>query len=430
MKRFTRNRLAIVTGPNRFERCDGSRQKDPSHQQARQIKPVSHRAVEASCNCFTAPEMSFGSHASAIATQNDARTSTVAALGRRSSVLFIGAYPASARGSRGVSEDVCLHLTAAGWETRIVSRHSTRVGRLSEMVWSCWQERGRYRVAAIDLYSGQAFLWALLACWILRSVRTPFVLMLHGGNLPKFAARRPDLVRGLLASACVVTAPSDYLADQMRKYRSDIRVLPNGINVDRYHFRLRSRVAPRLIWLRAFHEVYDPKTAVQTVALLKQDFPDVHLTMIGPDKGDGSFENTQLEVDRLGLATHFTLKGSVPKKDVPACLADGDIFLNTSLVDNTPVSILEAMASGMCIVSTNVGGIPYLLKAGHEALLVSPGDPEKMAEAVRQILQDPELARRLSRNAHSKAQVSDWSAVVPQWQDLLDSVVLSSGTTQ
>ena len=75
---------------------------------------------------------------------------------------------------------------------------------------------------------------------------------------------------------------------------------------------------------------------------------------------------------------------------MPACLADGDIFLNTSLVDNTPVSILEAMASGMCIVSTNVGGIPYLLKAGHEALLVSPGDPEKMAEAVRQILQDPD----------------------------------------
>jgi hypothetical protein len=180
--------------------------------------------------------MSFGSPISAVEARRHHGIVAASALGGRSSVLFVGAFPTSARGSRGVSEDLCIQLSGAGWETRIVSRQSTRFRRLSEMVWSCWRERSRYRVAAIDLYSGQAFLWAVMACWILQRVGRPFVLMLHGGNLPQFAAERPGWVRSLLTSACVVTAPSDYLAEQMREYRSDIRVLPNGINVDRYHF--------------------------------------------------------------------------------------------------------------------------------------------------------------------------------------------------
>lgn len=87
---------------------------------------------------------------------------------------------------------------------------------------------------------------------------------------------------------------------------------------------------------------------------------------------------------------------------------------------------MEAMACGLCVVSTNVGGIPYLLEHETDALLVPPNDPEAMAAAVRRILTEPGLAKRLSRNARAKAKQFDWDAILPQWEELLMTVARSS----
>jgi glycosyltransferase involved in cell wall biosynthesis len=106
-------------------------------------------------------------------------------------------------------------------------------------------------------------------------------------------------------------------------------------------------------------------------------------------------------------------------------LNGGDVFLNTTRVDNTPVSVLEAMACGLCVVSTNVGGIPYLLQHGHDALLVPSDNAEAMAGAVRRILTEPGLAAQLSANARGTASGCDWSAVLPQWEALIDELASS-----
>jgi len=343
------------------------------------------------------------------------------------SALFVGAYPVAEHGNRGISEDLCVRLSSAGWQIRIVSRQSSRFGRLCEMLWTCWRESNRYEVAAVDLYSGPAFFWAKAVCAVLRRAGKPYILMLHGGNLPTFAARRRGLVRSLLTSAAAVTTPSHYLMEQMQTYRKDIQVLPNGISISFYPYQLRRQGALRLMWLRAFHKIYNPGMAIQVLALLKQEFPDIHLTMIGPDKGDGSLQKTWQEAVRLCVIDSLTLLGSVRKKDVPEILADGDIFLNTARIDNTPVSVLEAMASGLCVVSTSVGGIPYLIRNEHDALLVPSDNAESMAEAVRRIIVEPDLSRRLSCNARRKVEQLDWSVILPRWEKLLSSVIHSDG---
>jgi glycosyltransferase involved in cell wall biosynthesis len=339
------------------------------------------------------------------------------------SAFFVGAFPVPTHGSRGISEDLCARLSSAGWQMRIVSRHPTRIGRVLEMLWTSWRERHRYRVAAVDLYSGPSFFWAKAVCGVLRRVGKPYILMLHGGNLPRFAASRKEMIRSMLASAVAVTTPSRYLMEQMQPYRNDIQVLPNGISIASYPYKLRQPGARRLTWLRAFHEIYNPAMAVQVLALLKREFPDIHLTMIGPDKGDGSLQKTRQEAERLCVIENLTLLGSVRKEDVPEKLADGDIFLNTARIDNTPVSVLEAMAAGLCVVSTDVGGIPYLVRGEHEGLLVPPDSAETMAEAVRRIIIEPELSRRLSYNARLKAEQLDWSVILPHWEKLLSSVI-------
>jgi glycosyltransferase involved in cell wall biosynthesis len=103
-------------------------------------------------------------------------------------------------------------------------------------------------------------------------------------------------------------------------------------------------------------------------------------------------------------------------------LQRGDLFLNTTNVDNTPVSVLEALACGLCVVSTAVGGIPYLLTDEHDALLVPPEDAPTMAQAVRRVLCQPELAATLSRHGRAKAETFAWPGVLSQWEALFLAV--------
>jgi len=112
----------------------------------------------------------------------------------------------------------------------------------------------------------------------------------------------------------------------------------------------------------------------------------------------------------------------VPKRDVPTWLNRADLFLNTTNVDNTPVSVQEAMACGLCVVSTSVGGVPYLVGDAVEGLLVGPDDAQAMADAVRRLLNDPALAARLSMAARRRVETMDWPVVVDAWEDLLYSV--------
>lgn len=335
------------------------------------------------------------------------------------SVLIVGNFLSGSLGTRGVCEDLSARLTSAGWRVLTTSDRPGRVARLLDMVSTAWRRRHAYSIAQVDVYSGPAFTWAEAVCATLRLARKPYVLTLHGGNLPAFAARRPLRVRRLLRSAAAVTTPSRYLLEQMRPYRDDLHLIPNALDLDAYEFRPRERPAPRLVWLRAFHEIYNPAMAVEVVARLAGDFPDVHLTMVGPDKGDGSLQRTKARARQLGVAGRVTFAGAVTKVEVPAWLQRGDIFLNTTNVDNTPVSVIEAMTSGLCVVSTDVGGIPYLLHDGCDALLVPATDVEATALAVKKLLHDPDMARRLSEAARVVVEAFSWSKVLPQWNLLL-----------
>ncbi len=339
----------------------------------------------------------------------------------KNGVLLVGNFFSSLSG-QSVCDELAKRLAALRWTVLTTSSRSGRLPRLVDMVWSASAQRDRYSVAHVDVYSGLAFVWAEAVCWVLRRARKPFVLTLHGGGLPAFARRWPARIRRLLGAAAAVTTPSRYLLEQMRPYRSDLCLLPNPLDLKAYTFMPRERpLRPSLIWLRAFHDFYNPTLAPKVLSLLVPDFPDIRLVMVGPDKGDGSFQRTQRLSEGLRIASRMSLPGGVPRSNVSHWLNQGDIFLNTAKVDNTPISVLEAMASGLCIVSTNVGGIPYLLEHDRDALLVAPDDPEAMAAAVRSILNEPGLAKRLSANARQKAEQFDWSIVLPQWEKLLSS---------
>jgi glycosyltransferase involved in cell wall biosynthesis len=149
------------------------------------------------------------------------------------------------------------------------------------------------------------------------------------------------------------------------------------------------------------------------------------MTMAGPDRADGSKQRAMEKARQLRVLNRIDFTNGVPKDRVGSLLDKGDIFLNTSSIDNTPVSVMEALSCGLCIVSTDVGGVPYLLEHGTDALLVEPGNPEVMARAILRILKEESLPERLSTNAISKAGRFDWSVTLPEWDRLLRSIQTS-----
>jgi len=337
----------------------------------------------------------------------------------KGSILLIGNFPSDSCFISCVSESLYEHLVNSGWSICITSNKQNRLSRLIDMLNTIWRKKRQYNVAHVEVFSGKAFLLSEIVCSILRLLNKHYILTLHGGNLPSFARHWPKRVRNLLRSAVIVTSPSRYLLENMSDYRNDIVLLPNPLNLKAYKFTLRKKPLPHLIWLRGFHEFYNPSLAPKVIALLSDDFPDIKLKMIGQDKGDGSLQQTQQLSTKLNVANKINFPGGIPKTDVSVWMNKGDIFLNTTNVDNTPITVLEAMACGLCVVSTNVGGIPYLLENEKDVLLVPPDDPEAMAIAIKRILTNSNLAANLSRNARVKVETFDCSMILPQWETLL-----------
>ncbi|MFN7624287.1 MAG: glycosyltransferase family 4 protein [Acidobacteriota bacterium] len=341
----------------------------------------------------------------------------------RTAILLIGNFLTNSLGTRHVSEDLAEQLTARGWPVITTSSYPGRLRRGLDMLLTIWRRRDDFAIAHIEVYAGLAFIWAELSAFLLRRLGKPYLLTLHGGSLPGFARRWPRRVRKLLSAAVTVTTPSTYLLEELGGFGAKLHLIPNAITITRYHHRSRSVLHPRLLWLRAFDHIYNPTLALAVVDQLRDEFPELSLVMIGPDKGDGSLELTRQRISELKLNRFVTLTGRLSKMEIASQLDAADIFLNTTSVDNFPVSVLEAMASGLCVVSTRVGGIPQMLDDGKNALLVPPDDPSAMAAAVRRLLTEPNLATHISEKARQMATSCDWQPVIDRWEELLNTLI-------
>ncbi|MGI5940306.1 MAG: glycosyltransferase family 4 protein [Thermoleophilia bacterium] len=337
----------------------------------------------------------------------------------RPPLLMVGAFLSSSTGIRFVCEDLAAGLRSRGWPIITTSTVQNGGLRAADMLATTWSKRKHYQLAQLDVYSGRAFLWAEAIATSLTILRCPYILTLHDGGLPDFADRHPKRVEWLLQSAAAVTSPSPFLQKRFCPVRSDIQVIRNGLHLDRYASRAISHAGPHLVWVRAFEDCYNPLLALQMLQKLLTKHPDATLLMVGPDRGGLTAEDVSNEAARLGLTEKVRVEGAVPKDRIPEILTQGDIFLNTTDVDNAPVTVVEAMASGLCVVSTDAGGVPDLVDDGREALLVPRRDPDAMAAAVHRVLTEPGLAAQLSLQARTKAEAFAWNKVLTAWERLL-----------
>ena len=216
-------------------------------------------------------------------------------------ILLVGNFLSGSKRNKSIPEFLYGLLASRGWQVYRTSTYVNRALRLADMVWQTWKHRNSYKVANIAVFSGASFFWAEVVSLLLQWLKKPYVITLHGGNLPSFALQNPVRVRKLLSSASRVTSPSYYLQKEFHKYRRDIIYLPNGLVIQNYPFRTPRSNSHKICWLRAFHNIYNPEMAVETLALLVDEYPDIRLTMMGPDMGEGKLE----EIKRFAERTVF-----------------------------------------------------------------------------------------------------------------------------
>jgi glycosyltransferase involved in cell wall biosynthesis len=140
--------------------------------------------------------------------------------------------------------------------------------------------------------------------------------------------------------------------------------------------------------------------------------------MIGPEKDD-SFQSCKVLANALGLEDCIEFAGKLTKSAWHEKAKDFNIFINTTNVDNTPISVMEAMALGLPIVSTNVGGIPYLITNGVNGVLVEKDNIAAMTKAIIEVCKHKEFSKTLTINARKDVEKFDWKKIKHLWLKIL-----------
>ena len=307
-------------------------------------------------------------------------------------------------------------LENEGYKLIYASSKKNQLLRILDMLWTIWRNRNSDYVI-IDTYSTSSFWYALATSQLCRTLNLKYIPFLHGGNLPQRLERNPFFCNMIFNHSYTCLAPSNYLLEAFRNHGySNLVYIPNAIDLGYYLNKERKQASPKLLWVRSFAEIYNPMMAVRVLKQLQNHYHEATLCMVGPDK-DSSLAKTQQLAADLGVSVIFT--GKLTKQEWATLAQEYDIFINTTHFDNMPVSVIEAMALGLAIVSTNVGGIPFLLKNQNEALLVGDNEVSEMVAAIQQLLDYPSLFKELTTNASQKAITFDWEIVKQQWFKIL-----------
>jgi glycosyltransferase involved in cell wall biosynthesis len=317
-------------------------------------------------------------------------------------------------------ETLGAFLEKEGYPVFYASDKKNQLLRFLEMGYAVFKYRKKVDFVVIDTYSTISFWYVVLVSQLCRLFKLNYIPILHGGNLPYRLDTSPQLCQMVFNHSYKNVAPSGYLLDAFSKRNyPNLLFIPNTIDLTEYSFgQNRDFSVPKLLWVRSFASLYNPKMAVDVLIALQKVFPTAELCMVGPDK-DGSLKTTRIYAEEQKVVVTFT--GRLSKNAWVDLSKNFNVFINTTHFDNTPVSVMEALSLGLPVVTTNVGGIPFLLEHRKNALLVDDGAVVQMADAVLELTHDLVLRDSLVRNGRAYVENFDWQAVKQKWELLFQN---------
>ena len=291
--------------------------------------------------------------------------------------------------------------------------------RLVPYVLRLWRVTRHGEVMHVMANSGWSWhFFAAPAILIARVRKVPVVVNYRGGEAETFMAKQSRWVLPVLRMAERVAVPSAFLRQVFSRYQVETSIIPNIVDLSRFNgegtLRPPLSEGPHLIVTRNLEALYDNATAIRAFARIRQQWPNARLTIAGSGPELSALQSLVASLD-LGESVSFA--GRLERDEIAALYASAHIMLNPSRADNMPNSVLEAWASGVVVISTDVGGVPYLVEKDVDAVLVPIGEPDAMADAVLDLLRDSERYGGLRAEGLRAAERFGWDRVKPLWSD-------------
>lgn len=262
-----------------------------------------------------------------------------------------------------------------------------------------------------------------------RLLKRPAILNYRSGQGPDHL-KRSRLARRVIAKADCTIVPSGFLVDVFATFGVQAKAVPNLLDLERFQYRRRTRLDPRMISVRNFEPLYDVACTLRAFELVQRRRPDASLTLVG----GGSQEGTLRALARDLQLKQVSFAGRVKPDDMPRWYAGHDIYVQSPRIDNAPTSVLEAYASGLPVVSSAAGGVPAILTHGEHGLLAPVGDHQMLAAHILQLLDEPDCAVKLADQAHATCSRHSWPSVRSEWlrtyRALASSRTVAVGSSQ
>lgn len=343
-------------------------------------------------------------------------------------IVLVGPLPPPAGGMANQTRQLAELLRGDGAHVTLVQTNAAyrprwiggvpglrAVFRLVPYLRSLWLGCGRSDVMHLMANSGWSWhLFAVPAILVARLRGVPVVVNYRGGEAGSFLARSAGLVRLAMRQAAALVLPSGYLLAVFQGRGMAGQVVPNIIDMARFHPAAvpRSGQAPHLVVARNLEGIYGVDVALRAFAQIREVQPAATLSIAGSGP---ELASLQALARALGVSAAVRFTGRLDRDAMAALYRSADVTINASRVDNMPNSVLEALASGVPVVSTNVGGVPYIVEDEVNALLVPPDAPASMTQAVLRLLADETLRRRLVEAGLAEVVRYQWARVSAQW---------------
>ena len=311
-----------------------------------------------------------------------------------------------------------------GWVERVPGLRT--ILREPRYMVNLWRRLKSADVVHIFSASYSSFLLAPVPAWWIARLRGKRMLINYRSGECRDHLRGSSIARRVLKDTDRLVVPSGYLVDVLGEFGLTAQAIPNIVDATQFSFRVRNPLRPHLVCTRGFHPYYCVDIVVRAFAEVQKTFPDARLDLVG----SGPLENDICDLVKEMKLTGVDFKGVAGRTEIGRFYDGADIFINASHLDNMPVSILEAFASGMPVITTEPESMRYLVEHERTGLLSPPGDAEALAWNVVRVLRDAELAGRLVSNAREEFQRYAWPVVRQQWLEVYRALAPVISTAQ
>lgn len=279
--------------------------------------------------------------------------------------------------------------------------------------------RKKYDVIHVQSHSYLNIVSVIETLFWSKVLKKKLIVMYYGGGAKEFFSVFPWLIKSIFRNVDEVVVAGKYVQSAFLKLNIKTTIIPHVLEIDKWPNRIRKNIQYNFLWVRHFTSEYNPIMLLQVFKQLKEKYRQLDLKIVGTGPLQEKMENYILE----NSLNDIELLGRVSDSELKTLFNLSDLFINTTNVDNQPVSVIEAMTCGVPVVSTNVGGIPDIITHKENGLLSNPGDVDAMVENIQLLLENSELASKLSKSGREFVENTFSSEIIfQQWEKVYDTL--------